>query len=83
MHPIPHARARTLSGLVPVIQSPLMNLLLSLFLSTALSPGETAPPARKIETATTFGAEITKGGRCYVPTFSKDSLDAPRLDITK
>jgi len=50
-------------------------------LKPAVSPGETAPPARKIETATTFGAEITMGGRRYVLTFSKESLDVPRLEI--
>lgn len=52
-------------------------------LKPVLSPGEAAPPARRIETATTFGAEISKDGRRYVLTFSKDSLDAPRLEITE
>jgi hypothetical protein len=50
-------------------------------LKPSLSPEEGLRPIAKLETATTFGAEITKDGQKYVVTFSKDSLEAPGLEI--
>ena len=44
---------------------------------------EVLPPIRKVDTGSAFGAEIVKGGTRYRVMFSKDSLDAPRLEIGK
>ena len=50
-------------------------------LKPSLGPEEGLRPIGKLETATTFGAEITKDGQKYVVSFSKDSLEAPGLEI--
>ncbi len=42
---------------------------------------ETLPPIRRIDSRSTFGAEIVKDGARYRVLFDKDSLDAPRLEI--
>ena len=51
-------------------------------LKPSLNPDEKLPPIAKVETASTFGAAMTKDGRKYVVTFSKDSLEPQRLEIT-
>ncbi|MEK7407961.1 MAG: hypothetical protein AAB225_23065 [Acidobacteriota bacterium] len=50
-------------------------------LKPVLSPKEALPPIRRLESADTFGAEIVRDRTKYVLTFSKDSLEAPRLEI--
>jgi hypothetical protein len=50
-------------------------------LKPVLSPGEVLPPIRRVQTAETFGAEIVQDRTSYVLTFSKDSLEVPRLKI--
>jgi len=49
----------------------------------SLKPGEPMPPVQRIETADSFGAEITHSGTKYRLMFAKESLDAPRLWISK
>ncbi|MCL4854905.1 MAG: hypothetical protein KJZ78_26390, partial [Bryobacteraceae bacterium] len=48
----------------------------------SVNPDEKLPPITKAETEAAFGASITKDGRKYVVTFSKDSSESPRLEIT-
>ena len=46
-----------------------------------LDPNEQLPAMGRIETAKTFGAEITKAGSKYSIVFSKESLDAPVVRV--
>ncbi|HSB16528.1 MAG TPA: hypothetical protein VLE22_18900 [Bryobacteraceae bacterium] len=50
-------------------------------LKPALNPTEKMPNTRRIESDSTFGAEIVKDGTKYTLVFSKDGLEAPKLEI--
>jgi hypothetical protein len=52
-------------------------------LKPTLNPKGALPPMRKIETPSAFGAEITEAGRIYRLLFSKDTLDAPRVETVE
>lgn len=58
------------------------NYLLML-LKPTLDPREPFPPVRSIQNGTSFGAEISYQGATYRLTFRPDTLDAPRLEITR
>jgi hypothetical protein len=48
-------------------------------LKPSLDPAETLPPVRKIETASSFGAEISAGGHVYKVLFGKEDLSLPQV----
>lgn len=50
-------------------------------LKPTLDAAGAMPPVRRIETGTTFGAEIVSGGTTYRVVFSKDTLAAPEVAI--
>lgn len=53
-------------------------------LKPVTSAKETLPPVRKIEDRDTFGAEIVMtDGTTYTVRFGKDSLDAPRVNVSR
>jgi hypothetical protein len=52
-------------------------------LKPALNPTEKMPNTRRIESGSAFGAEIVKDGTKYTLVFSKDGLEAPKLEIQR
>jgi hypothetical protein len=52
-------------------------------LKPSLDPKEALPPVRKLESETTFGAEIVQGGTKYTVVFSKDALTAPVVAVNQ